>query len=302
MHYKKTVSLFLGLSVAILCGCPGDKPPVWKDVSSPIKAALGIPDNQTIFVGSFSPPIGTIFCSKVLDPKAPVQPESCLKSDPTDWFDPAVSDADRKAVLGGIFKTENPMGSFKISRKLTSDVNVNASLPLIGKIFTASGSVDVGKTSTVTISGDTAVREVIAWKPLKDAANANKFTDSTQKLLLSIGDGDYAVVVSDYIVTNLQATIEVDPKLDVNAKGSLPTAIANLGKGTSAGFKVTRNGTSSFTVSVDRAVLASIIDIPAGNVLQSEGPETTAALTGKPTNTESVNLLVKAQMARKMAK
>lgn len=87
----------------------------------------------------------------------------------------------------------------------------------------------------------------------------------------------------DYVVNDLNAKIEVDKTLSIDAKASLATAIANLGKDTSAGVTVTNNNDGTFTVSAKHIVVASVLGPPDASITQAAGPADTGSALGSKT-------------------
>jgi hypothetical protein len=264
--------VFALIVVALTAGCPQKDSN--QGVNDAIRKALSIPVDENTQTGAFLPPIGTLYCPEVLNPKSDKNPDTCLYSDPTSWFK---NPADASTTESKIF-LQRSIDSFQTNKTIAKSVNVTADLPLIGQIVSANAGVDVGRNTTVKISGGSASKEVIAWMPFREAVKSNTFTQDTTDLLLS---RKYAIVLIDYVVNDMNAKITVDNKLNVNAKASLTKAIVGLGKNTSAGVTVTNNNDGTFTVTAKRVIVASVIGPPDASVAEAAGPLTTEAAKGQ---------------------
>lgn len=171
--------LVVAIVVLLTTGCPPKNN--LTGVTEAVRQSLGISKDQNIRVGAFLPTIGTLYCPEVLDPKTKKDPDSCLYSDPSTWFqNPGDTDKTENAIF-----VHRSIDGFQTNQTVARDIKVTADVPLIGRIVSASGSVDVGKNTKVTISGGSATKEIIAWFPFRDAIKAHTFTTDTSKLLLS---------------------------------------------------------------------------------------------------------------------
>jgi hypothetical protein len=191
-----------------------------------------------------------------------------LYGDPNTWWTD-IPDTQREAARKLIFPS-GESGSVDLKRKKTKSISLSLALPALFKLVTGNGSFNWNKTTTVTLTADTAENHLINWTELDDATSTQHIIK--ESVAKHIHAKDFVITVGDVVLYGFTAHVAVTKGTDVKVGAQLTGAAAQLGKDSKLDFEYKSNADGSFDLKSKKPVVVAVyIGEPPAGALHSAG-------------------------------
>jgi hypothetical protein len=250
------ISSLLTLSVVLLLtGCSTSYD---EEVQKSLKSAYGHDFKEYLFraspVGNFG--VGTMYARDIEDPDK--NPESgWLIGHPDTMFEPTVSEQEKIELLAQIFP-EGSLGSKKLSKTISTGLELEAVIPNLRGLIDAGGDVDLNKGVTVSLSASEAVNRRMNWTEFVRAIKAGQIKSEIAKYLNR--PGSFVLGAADIRLEGFKAYLTVDKSANANLHAKLNEAAGKvLGKDSSLKVKVGMSEEGTFSVEAVNPVIAAVM-------------------------------------------
>jgi hypothetical protein len=198
-----------------------------------------------------------------------------LYGDPNTWW-MDISDAQRDDARKLMFPS-GESGTVDLKGKKTKSISLSLVLPALFKVVSGNGSIDWNKTTTVTLTADTAENHIINWTELDEAASTKHIIK--EAVAKHIHAKDFVITVGDVVLYGFTAHVAVTKGTDAKIGAQLTEAAAQFGKDSKLNFEYKSNTDGSFDLKSKKPVVVAVyIGEPPQGALRAAGTIRTKAV------------------------
>jgi hypothetical protein len=191
-----------------------------------------------------------------------------IYGDPNTWW-VNISDADKAAALKAIFPS-GESGTVSLTGKKTKSLSLSAVIPALFKIVSGNGSVDWNKTTTVTLTADSAENHRINWSELDDAVNSKH--EIKESVARHVHAHDFVIAVGDIVLNGFNAHVAITKGTDAKVGAQLTQAASAFAKDSKLNFEYKSNSDGSLDLKAKIPVVVAVyIAVPPAGALRVAG-------------------------------